>query len=159
LIPKIGCQAVAFCSRIHLVLHTVVGLKVKLNLWQAYMRCHFDYFAPVIAICGQFEKFERMYTKSLKKSLGLPLQTPNLPLIKALGIPTLQQIAAHHITASYEAIKERFQKCPESLRLSSEELGTQAEVYLELHSPQVLSRISRNTFRLDLLADRNFLDK
>ena len=134
LVPHIKKKVAAFCARIHLVLHTLVGLKTKLDLWQTYMKCHFDYFAPVIAICGQFEKFERMYTKSLKKSLGLPLQTPNLPLIKALGIPSLQQIAAHHVITNCEVIKERFQKLPESLRLSSQSLGPQAEAYSELRS-------------------------
>ncbi len=95
---------------------SVVRLKIRLNIWQAYMRCDFDYFAPVIAICEQFKKFERIYAKSLKKSLSLPLQTPNLPLFKALGVPSLLQIAAHHITANCEVIKERFQKYPEFLR-------------------------------------------
>ena len=119
------------------------GFRAKLNLWQTYMRCHFDYFAPVIAICGQLEKFERMYTKSLKKSLSLPLQTPNLSLIRALGIPSLQQIAAHHITANFEAIKERFQRVPESLRLSSENLAMQAQAYLELRRTSIVTRVSQ----------------
>ena len=146
------------------------------------MKCYFENFAPVIAICRPFEKFEMIYTKALKKSLGLPLQTPNLPLIKALGIPSLQQIAVYHVITNCEIIKERFQKLPESLRLSSQSLcvslprvsaslfpeslrlssqslGPQAEAYSELRSTPIVTRISHKAFRLDLLADRVFLDK
>ncbi len=54
----------------------------------------FENYAPAIVLSGKLGKFERGYTKSLKRALDLPLQTPNEPLLKAMGIPSLLQVAA-----------------------------------------------------------------
>jgi len=97
LLPIVTRRINVFCARIHLILHSNVGFKAKLGLWQAYARCHFDYFAPTMALCGQLAKFETLYTRSLKKALDLPLHIPNSPLLAILGIPSLEQISAHHI--------------------------------------------------------------
>jgi len=117
LVPLIKKKIKAFTTRINLIPHSVVGLKAKLNLWQNYSKCQFEYFAPTIVLCGQLNKFERMYTKSLKKSLDLPMQTPNGPLLKALDVPSLLQIAAHHIVTNSVCIAKRYIK--KASRISS----------------------------------------
>jgi len=78
-----------FSRRIDLVSHSIVGTKTRFNLWQTYARCLFDYFSSAMALSGQLNKFERLFTKSLKKTLGLPMQILNLPLLKAVGTPHL----------------------------------------------------------------------
>ena len=45
-----------FNQRIGLILRRVVGTATKLNLWQTYARCHFEYFSPAIAICKKVAK-------------------------------------------------------------------------------------------------------
>lgn len=149
----------AFCARIHVIMHSVVGLKVKFDLWQSYARCHFDYFAPVIALCGHLNKFETLYTKSLKKALDLPQQTPNLPLLAALGVPSLRQIAAHHIHRNTKAIRDRFSEWPVSLGDLCTKLEPCAEEYVELQAPVPISGQSEGLFVIDLLASKTRLNK
>jgi hypothetical protein len=50
LVPLLKRRIKAFCARIHIIQHSVVGLEIKFSLWQSYARCHFDYFAPMIAL-------------------------------------------------------------------------------------------------------------
>ena len=82
LVRLVKSKVKPFVARIGILPHSVVGWVTKLNLWSCYARCHFDYFAGAIALCGQLGKFERMYTKSLKRALSLPLQLPNAPLLQ-----------------------------------------------------------------------------
>jgi hypothetical protein len=149
----------AFVSRVGIIPHSIVGLSVKLNLWQCYARCHFEYYAPAIVLCGQLNKFERKYTKSLKRALDLPLQIPNEPLLKALGVPSLLQIAAYHVTVNTRTIRERFQACPNSLNTLVAGLANQATEYRELQRPTTIKKVRDDVYLVDLLANRSFLDK
>jgi hypothetical protein len=149
----------AFISRVGIIPHSIVGLSAKLNLWQNYARCHFEYYAPAIVLSGQLGKFERRYTKSLKKALDLPLQTPNGPLLKALGVPSLLQVAAYHVTINTRRIRERFQACPDSLGTLAAELAGQASEYRKLQRPAAIVRVRGSIYLIDLLANRSFLDK
>jgi exonuclease III len=159
LIEMIRRRTKAFVSRVGIIPHSIVGLSVKLNLWQCYARCHFEYYAPAIILCGQLNKFERMYTKSLKRALDLPLQTSNEPLLKALGIPSLLQMAAYHITVNTKTIKKRFQACPGSLDMLAAGLTNQASEYRELQRPTAVVKVEKGTYLVDLLANKSFLDK
>jgi len=159
LVEMVKRKTKAFMSRVGIIPHSVVGLSVKLNLWQCYARCHFEYYAPAIALCGQLNKFEKKYTKSLKRALDLPLQTPNEPLLKALGIPSLMQMAAYHVTANTRAIRERFQACPNSLDMLAARLADQAYEYRKLQRPTAIVKVRDGTYLVDLLSSRSFLDK
>jgi len=159
LVPHLNRKIMAFCGRIHLILHSVVGLKAEFDLWQTCVRYHFDYFAPSIALCGQLSRFETLYTKSLKKALGLPVQTPNARLLMALGVPSLTQLAAHHLVRSSDAITSRFSNCPLALSSLAEKLKTHADQYYQLRMKMPVSRLPDGTFVLDLLADRFALEK
>jgi hypothetical protein len=139
--------------------HSIVGLSVKLNLWQCYARWHFEYYAPAIILCRQLNKFEGKYTKSLKRALDLPMQTPNEPLLKALGVPSLQQMAAYHVAVNTKTIRERFKACPNSLDTLAVRLADQASEYRKLQRPTAIAKIRGGTYLVDLLAGRNFLDK
>jgi len=159
LIGMIKGRTKAFVGRVGIIPHSIVGLSVKLNLWQCYARCHFEYYAPAIALSGQLNKFERMYTKSLKRALDLPLQTPNEPLLKALGIPSLLQVAAYHVTVNTRAIRKRFQACPNSLDMLAAGLANQASEYRRLQRPIAVVKVRDGMYLVDLLASRSFLDK
>jgi len=159
LVEMVKKRTKAFVNRVGIIPHSIVGLSAKLNLWQCYARCHFEYYAPAIALCGQLVKFERKYTKSLKMALDLPLQTPNEPLLKALGVPSLSQVAAYHITVNTRRIRDRFQACPNSLGTLAADLAGQADEYRRLKKPTAIVRIGDSTFLVDLLANRSFLDK
>jgi hypothetical protein len=100
-----------------------------------------------------------MYTKSLKRALDLPLQTSNEPLLKALGIPSLLQMAAYHITVNTKTIKKRFQACPGSLDMLAAGLTNQASEYRELQRPTAVVKVEKGTYLVDLLANKSFLDK
>jgi hypothetical protein len=149
----------AFMGRVGVIPHSIIGLSAKLNLWQCYARCHFEYYAPAIVLSGQLGKFERRYTKSLKRTLDLPLQTPNGPLLRALGIPSLLQVAANHVDINIRRIRERFRTCPNSLSTLAAGLADQATEYRRLQRPTAIARISDDTYLVDLLANRSFLDK
>jgi len=159
LLPLLKRRIRAFCARIHVILHSVVGLEIKFNLWQSYARCHFDYFASVIALCGHLGKFETLYTKSLKRALDLPLQTPNLPLLAALGVPSLRQIAAHHIHRNMGIIRDRFSEWPEALTLLVTELKHCAEEYTELRATVAISKLPDGHLVVDLLASKAYLNR
>jgi len=159
LVPLVKRRMKAFCTRIHVILHSVVGLEVKFNLWQNYARCHFDYFTPVVALCGHLDKFETMYTKSLKRALDLPLQTPNSPLLAALGVPSLRQIAAHHVCRNTEIIRDRFLELPGTLDLLAKELSSCSEEYAGLRDAVPITRQTDGHFILDLLALKVYLNK
>ena len=116
--------------RIGILPHTIVGFRTKLNLWQNYARPHFEYFSAAIILCDQTEKFESMFTKSLKRALDLPSQTPNQPLLTVLRIPSLLQIASYHIRRNYRTICSRFRKYPQSLQRLAEPLDRHAEEYI-----------------------------
>jgi len=149
----------AFMSRVGIIPHSIVGLTVKLNLWQCYARCHFEYYAPAIALSGHLNKFERRYTKSLKRALDLPLQTPNEPLLKALGIPSLLQMAAYHVTINTKTIRERFRTCPDSLGMLAARFADKASEYRRLRRPTAVMKVGGDMYLVDLLASRSFLDK
>jgi hypothetical protein len=149
----------AFMGRVGVIPHSIIGLSAKLNLWQCYARCHFEYYAPAIVLSGQLGKFERRYTKSLKRTLDLPLQTPNGPLLRALGIPSLLQVAANRVDINIRRIRERFRTCPNSLSTLAAGLANQATEYRRLQRPTAIARISDDTYLVDLLANRSFLDK
>jgi len=100
-----------------------------------------------------------MYTKSLKRALDLPLQTPNEPLLRALGIPSLPQMAAYHVTVNTKTIWKRFQACPNSLDMIAAGLADQASEYRRLQRPIAVAKIRKDTCLVDLLASRSFLDK
>ena len=159
LVEMVKRRTKAFMSRVGIIPHSIVGLSAKLNLWQCYARCHFEYYAPAIVLSGQLGKFERRYTKSLKRALDLPLQTPNEPLLKALGIPSLLQVAAYHVAVNTRRIRERFQACPNSLGTLAAELADQATEYRKLQRPTAIVRVRDGTYLVDLLASRSFLDK
>jgi hypothetical protein len=159
LVEAVRKKTKAFVGRVGIIPHSIVGLTVKLNLWQCYARCHFEYYAPAIALSEQLNKFEGKYTKSLKRALDLPLQTPNEPLLRALGIPSLLQMAAYHVTINTKAIRRRFQTCPDSLSTLAVRLADKAAEYRRLRRPTDVVRVGDGKYLVDLLANRNFLDK
>jgi len=142
-----------FTLRIKLVLRSIVGTKTKLNLWQNYARCYFDYFSPTIALCGQTSKFASLFTKSLKKALDLPLHIPNDPLIKITGVPSLHQIAGYHLGNTTETIRVRFAQYPTSLNKTTTDLSRAAEEYRALKTAVSIKEVSHGSYTLDLLAE------
>ena len=56
-----------FSQRINLVSHSIVGTRTRLNLWQTYARCLFDYFSPAMALSEQLNKFERLFTSWISR--------------------------------------------------------------------------------------------
>jgi len=159
LVPYLKNKLKKFNSRIGMVLHSVVCTKTKYELWQTYARCHFDYFMPAIALCGQVEKFRRCYSKSLKRALGLPLQIPNEKLIELVGSPSLFQIAAHHMVSNTSIILERFNKCPASLSCLSASMGPLAREYLDLRACNAVNWEPNCTLVVNLLAIRDCFEK
>jgi hypothetical protein len=159
LVEMVKRRTKAFMTRVGIIPHSIVGLSAKLNLWQCYARCHFEYYAPAIVLSGQLGKFERRYTKSLKRALDLPLQTPSEPLLKALGIPSLLQVAAYHVAVNTKRIRERFRTCPDSLGALAAVLADQATEYRKLQRPTAIVKVRDGVFLVDLLASRSFLDK
>ena len=141
-----------FTQRIGLVLHSIVGTKTRLNLWQSYARCLFDYFSPTMLLCGHSSKFEHFFTRSLKKALDLPMQYSNDSLHKVVGIPTLKQIAGHHVIKNATTIHERFNRCPTSLENLAATLANAAEDYKTLQDSEPVKTHSNGTFLLDLLS-------
>jgi hypothetical protein len=149
----------SFVTRINLLPRSVVGARVKLNLWSCYARCHFEYFAPAMLLCGQLRKFSSMYTKSLKKALDLPIPTPNEPVLKAVGVPSLTQIAAFHMKKNLSQIEKRFQEGPTSVGLLTREFGGHAREYSALRLSKSVTHVEGNSYLVDLLANRDCLDR
>jgi hypothetical protein len=149
----------SFNSRINLLPRSVIGTRVKLNLWSCYARCHFEYFAPAMLLCGQLKKFSSMYTKSLKRTLDLPTPTPNEPMLRAIGVPSLTQIAAFHIKKNLSQIEKRFQEGPTSVDMLTREFGSHAREYSALRLSKTVTHIAGNNFLIDLLANRDCLDR
>jgi hypothetical protein len=102
LYPLLKKKISRFSFRIRAILHSILGTNAKYNLWQIYVRCYFDYFAPAIALCGHTKKYKKLFTKSLKKALNLPLQTSNSRTLEAIRCPSLTQIGAYHISYNLE---------------------------------------------------------
>ncbi len=100
-----------------------------------------------------------MYDGSLKKALGLPMQTPSLQLRKCLDVPSLSQIAAHHTLSNSLAIMNRFNCCPNVLLQRTEELKPRAGEYADLRVSPAISKIGDNRYNMDLLSDKGWLDK
>ena len=152
-----------FTQRIGLVLRQVVGTAAKLNLWQTYARCHFEYFSPAIAICKQFKKFNSSFTTSLKKALDLPARLPNGPLLNVLGIPSLVQIAGYHVNRNELLIRHRYGKYPSSLVEVAEALKPEAEQYRvlkEAKENKPVSNISPGHYRADVRSvSRHIINK
>lgn len=151
-----------FSQRIGLVYHSVVCTKTRLVRWQNYARCYFSYFSPAIALCDQSSKFERLFSKSLKKALGLPLHLSNESLIKAVGVPSLLQITGYHVANTTTLIHNRFSQAPASLDNLKALLAQAAEGYRALSSPQPIRATPEGSFVLDLLSsgkgcERNLL--
>ena len=141
-----------FNSRIAFIAHKVVGLKTKLNLWSTYIRCVFDYFGPALAICGHIPKVEASFTKSIKLALGLPLQASNTSVLYVAGIPSIAQIAAHHIRANKEKILLRYDRCPDSLTRIAESLTLEANRYDKIIGGQsIIWEKDSKVLRVDLL--------
>jgi len=128
----------------------VVGTKTRLDLWQNYARCHFDYFLPTIMICDQSNKFGSLFTKSLKKALGLPIHLPNKALLRVVGVPSMKQIAGHHVVNITTAIRNRFSCYPSSLNELAATLSHAAEEYKTLSTLEPIRAITQNSFYLDL---------
>jgi hypothetical protein len=149
----------SFNARINLLPRSVVGTRVKLNLWSCYARCHFEYFAPAMLLCGQLKKFSSMYTKSLKRTLDLPTPTANEPILEAVGVPSLAQIAAFHIKKGLSQIERRFQVGPTSVDVLVREIGTHAREYSAHRLSKSVTHITGNSFVVDLLANRDYLDR
>ncbi len=143
-----------FTRRIGLMLHSVVGTRTRYNLWQNYARCHFDYFSPAIALCDQFSKFERLFTKSLKRALDLPLHLPNDPLLKVVGAPSLRQVAGHHVFNTTILIRERYSRCPTSLNDLVASLSHAADEYQALKKFTPLKTLPDGSLILDLLVSQ-----
>jgi hypothetical protein len=144
---------------VNLLPRSVVETHVKLNLWSCYARCHFEYFAPAMLLCGQLRKFSNMYTKSLKKALDLPIPTPNEPVLKAVGVPSLTQIAAFHMKKNLSQIEKRFQEGPTSVGLLTREFGGHAREYSALRLSKSVTHVEGNNYLVDLLANRDCLDR
>ena len=144
-----------FTQRIRLMLRSIVGTKTKLNLWQNYARCHFDYFSPAIVLCGQTGKFASLFTRSLKRTLDLPLHISNDPLIKIVGVPSLQQIAGYHLVNTTEVIRKRFAQCPISLNITAAAHSCAAEEYRAVKNSTSVKATSHGSYILDLLAEGN----
>jgi hypothetical protein len=100
-----------------------------------------------------------MYTKSLKRALDLPLQTPNSPLLAALGVPSLRQIAAHHISKNADIIRDRFSELPATLELLAKELSGCSEEYTRLQNATPIAKQADGHLTLDLLAPKVYLNK
>src|SRR5690606_19099907 len=77
--PSIEAKLKKFKRRAWMMMPSIICLKTRLELWQAYVRCYFDYFMSALALCGQSKKFQSLYTTSLKKALHLPLHLPRTP--------------------------------------------------------------------------------
>ena len=149
-----------FSFKIHTLMHSVIGTKAKLDLWKTYQRCYFDYFTPSIVVCNQSQKFFSSYTSSLKKALDLPQQTPNLPLLQLARIPSLCQIAGHHIFRNTRLIMKRFNSAPQRLMELGDESNHLHREYIALkRGNPTVTRISDNEFLIDLLNFGEFLSK
>lgn len=152
LLKLVKTKVKKFNQRIGLVLHQIVGTAAKLNLWQAYARCHFEYFSPAMAICGQLHKFASLFTGSLKKALSLPQHLPNDRLIRVVGIPTLTQIASNHVMRSSASIMMRYGCSPASLMRLSRDLHDSAEEYKALKKDEPVRQLLKGHYRVDLRA-------
>jgi len=159
LVQLIKGRLKSFLTRIHLLPRSVIGTETKLNLWSCYARCHFEYFAPAMMLCDQINKFSSMYTKSLKKTLDLPISTPNEPILRAISVPSLKQIAAHHLIKNLSQIKKIFQTSPIILNQIVEDLKQKGDEYTKLRKANSVTHIERNNYSIDLLAHRNHLDR
>jgi hypothetical protein len=159
LVVLVKTKIAKFSKRIGLLSHSFIGTKAKLELWQTYARCHFDYFMPAIAICGKIGKFSRLYTKSLKKSLDLPICLSNSLVTKATGVPTLEQIAGHHIVRYTRTIQDRFSRTPSSLSDLATRMLTCSEAYDSLKGRGIIQKLSEGRFEVDLLAVHETFDK
>ena len=149
-----------FSLRIRTILHTVVGAKAKLNLWQTYHRCHFDYFAPSIALCGRTAEFSSCYTSSLKNALGLPLQTPNAPLLRLLRQPSPLQIAGHHVHRNLDLIRTRFGTAPQCVLAAEGAVNQLHREYTALrHRNSAVVQTDAAIYVVDLLHDGSCLGK
>jgi len=102
-------------------------------------------------ICDQSSKFERLFTKSLKKALDLPLHLPNDVLLRIAGVPSLLQIAEHHFLNITVTIQNRFGRSPSSLRDLAASLMHTAEEYQALSNPEPIRALTGNSFVVDLL--------
>jgi hypothetical protein len=112
-----------------------------------------------MAISGKICKFETMYTRSLKSSLGLPLQTPNNSLLELLKTPSLTQIAAHHVCRNFQLIQERFATYPSSLTTLAESLLPESLKYSELRDTPLLQMTDQGNYNVDLLVLEETFDK
>jgi len=104
-------------------------------------------------LCDQSKKFERLYTKSLKKALDLPLHLPNDILLKVSGVPSLIQIAGHHVRSITTTIQNRFGCSPSSLKDLVAVLSQAGEEYQTLNTLEPIRLISCTSFILDLLGE------
>ena len=66
-------------------------------------------------------------------------------------MPSLLQIAGHHVLNTIAVIRDRFTHCPSSLNGLAASLSQAAEGYRTLNSPEPLRVIAGNSFVLDLL--------
>jgi len=94
--------------------------------------------------------------------LGLPLHLSNDLLIRVVGVPSLQQVAGHHVSRTAVLIHNRFSRAPSSLDRLAASLSQAAVEYQALSSVQPVKVVSLNSFVLDLLSlgrafDRNLL--
>jgi hypothetical protein len=79
------------------------------------------------------------------------LHLPNEALLKVTGVPSLLQIAGHHVFNTVTVIRDRFTHSPSSLNDLATSLSQAAEGYKTLNSPEPLRVITGNSFVLDLL--------
>ena len=139
-----------FNMRVGLVLQHVVGTATKLNLWQAYARCHFDYFSPAITMCRKLKDFEPAFPKSLKKALDLPQHLSSQRLLDVVSVPSLTQMAGHHVIRNRDIILQRYGGCTDSLSSLSEELRNSADEYKALKNTKTIVNLSENQYRVDI---------
>jgi len=157
--PYIEGKLKKFKSRISMMMPSIICLKTRLELWQAYARCYFDYFMPAIALCDQTKKFQSLYTTSLKKALHLPLHLPNQRLLELLRVPSLNQIAGHHVVNNARGVVERYQFSPESVQRLVTQLENDALQYANLKAPLRVARGPDGKLVVDILEFRDSFEK
>ena len=45
-----------------MMMPSIICLKTRIELWQTYAKCYYDYFMPAIALCDQSKKSQLVYT-------------------------------------------------------------------------------------------------
>jgi len=84
---------------------------------------------------------------------------PNAPLFKVLGIPSLAQIAGHHIIRNHNIILERFGQCLSTLTAAIKGLTPLSDEYIALSEHDPVKTLSDSQFLLNLISSGLCFDK